>query len=177
MTLAITDLELFPSNLNAEKSTDSKGTSTAISTGLPKFALNNEKNEKNEKDGAKNEELKKGKRYLNDALNRKILNLMRFEDIHEWLAPTGNVDAITAFGGDKAFTVFRESEQYEKRCSRLAVDVTQQDQSLRCLQQASAAGRLSLRARWQFSLLLIQRSRMVEAVTALGELASLNPMW
>jgi hypothetical protein len=85
MTLAITDLELFPSNLNAEKSTDSKGTSTAISTGLPKFALNNEKNEKNEKDGAKNEELKKGKRYLNDALNRKILNLKRFEDTHEWL--------------------------------------------------------------------------------------------
>jgi hypothetical protein len=179
MTSTITDLELFPSNSNDEKSTDlkGKGTSTAISTGLPKFALNNEKSDKNEREGGKNEELKKGKHYLNDELNKKILNLMRFEDIHEWLAPTGNVDAITAFGGDKAFTVFRESEQYEKRCSRLAVDVTQQDQSLRCLQQASAVGRLSLRARWQFSLLLIQRSRMVEAVTALGELASLNPMW
>jgi hypothetical protein len=179
MISTITDLELFPSNSNDEKSTDlkAKGTSTAISTGLPKFASTIEKSDKNEKEGGKNEELKKGKHYLNDELNKKILNLMRFEDIHEWLAPTGNVDAITAFGGDKAFTVFRESEQYEKRCSRLAVDVTQQDQSLRCLQQASAVGRLSLRARWQFSLLLIQRSRMVEAVTALGELASLNPMW
>lgn len=95
----ITELEPFPSTFNDEKSTDSKGISTAISTGLPKFASNNDKIDKNEKEGGNGSVGKMGKHYSNDGLNRKILNLMRFEDIHEWLAPTGNVDAITAFGG------------------------------------------------------------------------------
>lgn len=45
--------------------------------------------------------------HITDFLNRNILNLMNFEDIHQWLAPTGNVDAVTAFGGDNAMTTFK----------------------------------------------------------------------
>ena len=28
--------------------------------------------------------------YLNTELRQRILNLMRFEDLHDWLAPTGD---------------------------------------------------------------------------------------
>jgi hypothetical protein len=90
-------------------------------------------------DGANTEsatprETRPDKVYTDVATNNKILNLMRFEDVHEWLAPTGNVDSVTAFGGEKALTVFRESEEFEKKCARLAQDPLKQDLALRCLQ-------------------------------------------
>jgi hypothetical protein len=66
--------------------------------------------------------------------NDVMLNLMRFEDLHDWLAATGNVDAITAFGGDAALTAFREAERYQQRCSVYAADVTTQERALTCFQ-------------------------------------------
>jgi hypothetical protein len=62
------------------------------------------------------------------------LHLMRFEDVHEWLASTGNVDAVTAFGGEKALSIFKESEKYQQKCSAHASDVTAQDRALACFQ-------------------------------------------
>jgi hypothetical protein len=29
--------------------------------------------------------------YINNEINMKILNLMTFEDLHNWLAPTGDM--------------------------------------------------------------------------------------
>lgn len=32
--------------------------------------------------------------YLNAELRQRVLNLMRFEDLHDWLAPTGNISSL-----------------------------------------------------------------------------------
>jgi hypothetical protein len=48
--------------------------------------INKMKNE-NEKNENENENLI----YISNEINMKILNLMTFEDLHDWLAPTGHI--------------------------------------------------------------------------------------
>ena len=47
-----------------------------------------------------------------------ILRLMSFEEIHDWLAPTGHVDAVTAFGGEKAVELWLDMRKKRLECSK-----------------------------------------------------------
>mmetsp|Transcript_23100 Transcript_23100/g.22252 ORF Transcript_23100/g.22252 Transcript_23100/m.22252 type:complete len:402 (+) Transcript_23100:271-1476(+) len=113
--------------------------------------INKMKNENEKKNENENENLI----YISNEINMKILNLMTFEDLHNWLAPSGHVDALTAFGGLKALNIFRESEAMELKCSRILVD-SSPSEALTCLQEAHVNGRLSLKSRWLLYLLYIQ---------------------
>jgi len=44
------------------------------------------------------------------------LRLMSFDEVHDWLAPTGHVDAYTAFGGEKAFESWRSMRRDRLQC-------------------------------------------------------------
>ena len=106
-----------------------------------------------------------------------ILNLVTFEDLHKWLAPTGNVDLLTAFGGRRGLDVYRESIEYRERCTALlaASHGTAIDKSISCFNEALTSGRLSLMGRWQLALLLMNKDKLVDAVTMLGELQGISP--
>lgn len=113
------------------------------------------------------------------AERQRVLNLVSFEDLHRWLAPTGNVDLVTAFGGRKGLDAFRETIELRERCSAALVQSrgsgAGMDKALACFHDALAAGRLSLLGRWQLALLLMSRDRLVDAVTMLGELQGISP--
>jgi len=116
---------------------------------------------------------------LFSADRQRALNLLTFEELHRWLAPTGNVDLMTAFGGRKVLEAFRESVRYRERCtailsaSRGAASAV--DRAVACFNDALSAGRLSLMGRWQLALLLMSKDKLVDAVTMLGELQGISP--
>lgn len=107
----------------------------------------------------------------------RLLHLQSFEDLHQWLAPTGNVDLLTAFGGRKGLDAYRESLETRRRCNALLATSrgSDVDRAIACFNEALLAGRLTLMSRWQLAVLLVSRDKLVDAVTMLGELQAISP--
>lgn len=106
-----------------------------------------------------------------------LLHLQSFEDLHQWLAPTGNVDLLTAFGGRKGLDAYRESLETRRRCNAMLASSrgSEVDRAIACFTEALLAGRLTLMSRWQLAVLLVSRDKLVDAVTMLGELQAISP--
>eukprot|EP01041_Mallomonas_annulata_P011921 gene11921-24972_t len=112
----------------------------------------------------------------------RVLRLMSFEEVHNWLAPTGNVDAATAFGGEKAIHQWHDLRLKRLACSSLIPGKRSTSTSTSTITKNNlgdllVTGKANLKARVQLALLLLQQSRLVDAVTLLGELQGLSPSW
>lgn len=110
------------------------------------------------------------------AAEREVqLHLMSLEELHEWLAPTGNVDAVTAFGGEQAVTLWRDQRLQREKCA--AKTQTDTSDAVQCFTELVSSGKASLSTRAHLALLHLQRGHVVEAVPVLGDLQRLSPAW